>query len=335
MRRLLGSALAVSVMLLEVSSSWSQTAITYTLPAQPADVAVASTGTVVSTLTNTPSLWLRSSDNSLRIPDFGDDAVDVVVTRSGSKAFAVSQTSTTFYVFEIGSDQASVRSYDGKPTTLALTPDESRVIVGLDDNKLVISDTVAFLDSVSVTMNGKARALAVSPNGRFVYVSTDSATACLLKINVRTGAVVSSANIKGGVSNLAVSASGRTLYAMTSQAVGNGSYRHTLSALATTRLTRRSRRVVKTSSNAAVSFDLLASRRYLYLAANQPIVTDRRTAGLVRFETANETLPKPKAFRSIGAGVARLAVDRSGKKLVYFPPDSQALYYEESLKSVY
>ncbi len=115
--------------------------------------------------TNAPSVWFRSSDNALRTPNYSEQAVNVVVTRSGFKAFAVSLTSSAFYVFEIGSDQSSVRLYDGKLTTLALAPDESRVIVGLDNNSLVISDRVAFEDVVYVPhsyTSGKFGSVSVS-----------------------------------------------------------------------------------------------------------------------------------------------------------------------------
>ncbi len=335
MRRALVSTVIGSLLLLCASSSWAQTATTYSLPAQPSDVAVSSSGVVVSTLKDTASLWIRWSDNSLRTPAFESDAVDVAITRAGSRAYSISLTSPNFFVMELGSDTASVRSYEANPTTLALTPDESRVVVGLSNSKLVISDTVNFEDLVSITLNGTPRALAVSSNSRFVYVATDSTTACLLKVDVMTGAIVSTANIRGGVSNLAVSASGRTLYAVTSQAVGNGRYRHTLSSIVTNKLTRRSKLVFKTSGSLEASFDLLASRRYLYLAATQPIVADKRTAGLVRFQTTANTLPKPKAFRSTGVGVARVAVNHSGKRLTFFAPDSQLLGYEESVKAIY
>ncbi len=242
------SALLLALNTVCAGSGWAQAAQSYELPAQPVDVAISNNGVVVSTLKDTAAVWIRAADGSQRTATYGGDAADVVITEDGSKAYEICRTSPSFYVLEVPTNQASVRSYDGNLAALALSRSEQWVVVGLGDGKVIVTKPPLLEDFASPTLNGVARSLVVSQNAKHVFVATAAALECLLKVNLATGAVVRGAHITGGITNLAISPSGRLLYAVNSSQRTDGSYRHSICTFKAATLARRSRRVFRTNS---------------------------------------------------------------------------------------
>ena len=132
------------------------------------------------------------------------------VTNVGSKTISVVDLATNAVVADIPIDA-------GPPVYVAFTPDGSRAYVSVHDevrrapNSVVVLDTQTRAVIATIPAEAYPYALAISPNGRQVYVPNHDAN-LITVIDTTTNAVVNKITVKPNPHDVAFSVDGRRAY---------------------------------------------------------------------------------------------------------------------------
>ncbi len=325
--KLLATALCSALPCLASINSFAQANQSYSLPAPGYDIALASDGTAVVSLRGTNVVWVRDAAGIPRTPSFDSGLFKVQLKSNGSKAYLLGIDTPNLYVFTLGPDSAVVRSFDALPIDFKLSPDEGRVVVGLNNKTSIISDTIHFEDGIPLSLSHQPRAIAIAPDSSTAYLGVGGS---IVRIDIQSRRILQSTRIRGAVKNLALSPSGKRLYVITAQPPKDGKTSYLLRVMNTETNKVTAVRKIEVAGSATSTFDIEAGARNIFISSTQPLVTGTRNAGVVRVATQKNGVGRPQFFAQANAGAGPIGYSGSSRSLGIILTSSQLVQFRRT-----
>jgi hypothetical protein len=296
----------------------------YPLPSPGYDIALAADGTSVVSMIGSDQLWVRNSQGVARTPSLAQGLLKTQLKADGSIAYLLGLDNRNLFVFDLTADSSGLRSFDALPTDFTLSHDEKKVVVGLDNNTVLASDTTYFQDGAPITVTSRPTSIVISPNNTIAYVAVGVS---IVKIDLKTDGSIQKIRAKGSVEKLALSPSGKQLYALTSRRISKGRTAKAISVInVDTGKTVTSKTLVISGAQAPV-LDLEAGTKSIFVSSSEPVMVGKRTAGVIQLSVRGTTLGAPRVFALAHTAAGPIAYNESSRTLGVIVPSTQSVQF--------
>jgi uncharacterized repeat protein (TIGR01451 family) len=169
-----------------------------------------STVSVIDTITNTVTASIAVGD-----PATPSDPSAILVSPDGTRVYVANQNQGTVSVIDTSNNTVAativVGDRNSNPTALAITPNGSKVYVALFDNAAVsVIATATNTVTASIPVGSFPSGLAVTPDGRSVYVTSQSGN--VSAIDAGSNTVTTTIAVGGQPIGIAASPDGTSVY---------------------------------------------------------------------------------------------------------------------------
>lgn len=284
----------------------------YTLPAVGYDISLADNGSSVVSLTNSVVFWARNANGVARTVPLTSEIFKVEMKADGSVVYLLGLfDSTTLYRHDLATDATSLRSFEASPVDFKLSPDGAKVTVGMSNNVAIVSYTTFFEDGAPISLAGKSRAIAVSPDSAVAYLAVGAPTSSIIKVQLSTRQVIQQFRVRGAVETMVMSPSGEFIYAVVSRTLSSGKIVRSLAVINSKTRKVVASRTLQTSGTDTPVFDIEAGAHNIFVSSSQPFVVGSRKAGVIRLSVTKGGVGQPIVFAQVNAGANAIAYRES------------------------
>ena len=139
--------------------------------------------------------------------------------------------------------------------------------------------------------------------------------------------------IQGTVKGLAISPSGKLLYAITSRPSTKGANAHVLTIIDTETRKVRASRTLTISGAEVATFDIEAGATSIFISSTQPFVIGTRKGGVVRVPVRKHRVGRPQFFALANIGAGAIAYNEPSRTLGILVPRDQSAKFRKTPRS--
>ena len=264
----------------------------------------------------TSSVWVRRASGAARTVSVTNDRLKVQVKSNGAIAYLLGINLPNLFVLNLRQYSVALRFFSANTLDFMLSPDEANVVVGLDNNTAIVSDTTFFFDVTPISLGGRARAIVISPDSSPAYTAVGNSSTTIVTIRLEPRRVIQRFPLRGAVEALSIPPSGRNLYAVISRTPRSGNVARFLRFVDTRTRRTIASRTLQPPGTQSPTFDIEAGATSIFVSSSQPLIVGLRRAGVVRFGVRGGVVGRAQAFAQLNAGTGAIAFSDSSRTLV-------------------